>query len=138
MIGRVTLNGNRKPGVFTTTWRIGHAVAAGKRANVIEIMLELDPSQQPSPDGFALATHGDGTETRFDGSLELRDAAGAITYILSFEAGSLRKWNQTVSEQPGEPAREHWEIIAKKFGIAAAGDRVDFFPVAESRLQISG
>ena len=91
------------------------------RPTAMKIVVRRDPSQDPNALLFHLTTNENGTETKFAGSFELRDAAGHTTHIIEFEDGSAQGYVTLVMDDPNQPAVEEMVVIAPKFTIKAAG-----------------
>ena len=131
MIGATTINSRQLLGLRSVTFDL-----VSERPPAMRIITGRDPAKGPNALGFALTTHGDGTTTKFDGSIQLRDVQGSPTYRVEFWNASCASYKTAASAEATAAGREEWVIIAPKFKIEAGGKLAEFESRETTRHEI--
>ena len=121
MIGQSNIGGKKLLGLIWFKVELGTL-----RPTILKIKIRRNLVADPNCHLFGLTTNEKGTETKFSGSIELRNAAGTVTHVVEFSEASALSYETKVSDDPVAPAVESFELIAPKFTIKAAGKTAEF------------
>jgi hypothetical protein len=121
MIGKTKVHGRQLLGLRSLRFEL-----ATPRPTALTLTVRRDPSQDPNALLFDVTTHGNGTETKFDGSFELLDAAGSVTHVIEFQDGSAQAYSTLVAADPNKTAVEEVVIVSPKFTVRAGGAVAEF------------